>query len=944
VLTPTPAPPVPLAARLMSSRSSDHHHNHHGRGGRGGRGGSGFGGGGRGGRGGRGGHGGGGGGGRERLTDFTDFNKEDFKAKCELTLDLPFYVADPLDPRDFPEHLLNFQEGDEKDSCGMVKFLFNAARDALKAETDTAETEDVPERPIAFTAKFKERPNDFIVSEIDSKGQIVRLTSTELPPEDRNPEAADQAAADAAKQARAKQGEEALVKIKATLASELGDDATSECLTAFTNFVKESQAAIAQRAEIKAKIRSLRVEQGASRRAMEEFKARPLEEGESAEEHEAKALALAPKPEIEDQIAALQAELEKPYGSFIFPVCTGTLSKEGRKSLHECIRNGWSNEMITDVVPVSQVLGASAGDNSSSTESKSNAEAAAVSYTSTTGSLVRVLLADAVSGGRGRADIDKRSRQALTWRPGEDRRFLHFVLLKSNKETMELVNTLARTIHVSPKIFTCAGTKDKRGVTIQRMCAHKLAAPRLLGAIGQAPGAQFPTDLSEIGMNGIPNVFIGNFEYSADRIALGDLKGNHFSVTLRDVIPIDAQGTTDTATLAKHQRLLDMTCRSIKQNGFINYFGTQRFGSACVKSHYLGRALLRRDWKLAIELILSPRPTERSDVAALREDLKKTWDIPAIVRRLPSFLVAERSVLLSLAKFGPRALQNALTLLPRMLRMMYLHAYQSYLWNFAASVRVDPVLMGVASEPAKILTALEGDLVIVSTKQSPKQSAAKQDESKDSPGVTEDQEADSIVEPIEDLEGEGEGEGDLSVEEVQVHRVTAEDVAAGRFTLEDVVLPMHGGRTMLPSNAAGDVIRAILERDGLADTARVFSPTDIRDFNLPGAYRRLVVKPSDFQWSFSTENDSEEKDSNPKLNLKLEFSLPSSSYATMLIREVLHSGDFAKQTERFIHNPLRLGGKRSHDQAALSSSATSSAEDQGQEGDGFNTKRVELGE
>ena len=47
------------------------------------------------------------------------------------------------------------------------------------------------------------------------------------------------------------------------------------------------------------------------------------------------------------------------------------------------------------------------------------------------------------------------------------------------------------------------------------------------------------------------------------------------------------------------------------KNGFINYFGHQRFGTdSTVKTSDIGLALVKNQWESAIELILKPRPNE----------------------------------------------------------------------------------------------------------------------------------------------------------------------------------------------------------------------------------------------------------------------------------------------------------------------------------------------
>lgn len=69
---------------------------------------------------------------------------------------------------------------------------------------------------------------------------------------------------------------------------------------------------------------------------------------------------------------------------------------------------------------------------------------------------------------------------------------------------------------VSQNCLSYAGTKDRRGVTTQRMCAKRLTAKRL-------SSLRFP------------RLWLGNFEYKERQLNLGDLKGNRFLMALRFV-------------------------------------------------------------------------------------------------------------------------------------------------------------------------------------------------------------------------------------------------------------------------------------------------------------------------------------------------------------------------------------------------------------------------
>ena len=76
---------------------------------------------------------------------------------------------------------------------------------------------------------------------------------------------------------------------------------------------------------------------------------------------------------------------------------------------------------------------------------------------------------------------------------------------------------------------------------------------------------------------------------------MGDLNGNRFSLTLRDVEPQDSE-------------LIEKTLTCFNENGFINYFGMQRFGTLSIPTHVIGIALLNGNWKEAVDLLLMEKP------------------------------------------------------------------------------------------------------------------------------------------------------------------------------------------------------------------------------------------------------------------------------------------------------------------------------------------------
>ena len=92
--------------------------------------------------------------------------------------------------------------------------------------------------------------------------------------------------------------------------------------------------------------------------------------------------------------------------------------------------------------------------------------------------------------------------------------------------------------------------------------------------------------------------------------------------------------------------MLEDAAAKVKKHGFINYFGTQRFGtgpicftqlvfmycltspsSGTINTHDIGRMLLQSKWSEAIDLLLKPRPFEEQASTEARTYFQQTGDI-----------------------------------------------------------------------------------------------------------------------------------------------------------------------------------------------------------------------------------------------------------------------------------------------------------------------------
>ncbi|XP_027163994.1 multisubstrate pseudouridine synthase 7 [Coffea eugenioides] len=383
-------------------------------------------------------------------------------------------------------------------------------------------------------------------------------------------------------------------------------------------------------------------------------------------------------------------------------------------------------------------------------------------------------------------------------------KYLRFHLYKENKDTQEALGLIGKMLGIQPRSFGFAGTKDKRSISTQRVTVFKQRANRLAALNERLIGIK-----------------VGDFCHVNDGLLLGQLHGNRFTVTLRGVV-------------AESEAVIEASANALGKLGFINYFGLQRFGSGSVPTHLIGATLLRGEWKNAVDMILDPREGEKEAVGKVREYYKDTGDIEGTLRQLPRHLVAERAILQRL-KRSPGNYLQALKSIPRTLRMMYIHSYQSYLWNHAASMRV---------QKYGIDHVVLGDLVYCKEHCREAERGANYSEFEDGSSNDTSNHIDEI------------SEADLPEEkDVTVKVITEEDLSAGTYTVDDVVLPLPGSKVIYPMNDIEEVYCDLAKKDAIGLTESVHAVKEFSITNITGAYRRVFLKPKEFEWELLTYKD-----------------------------------------------------------------------------------------
>ncbi|KAM3673951.1 pseudouridylate synthase PUS7L isoform 3-T3 [Ammospiza maritima maritima] len=243
-----------------------------------------------------------------------------------------------------------------------------------------------------------------------------------------------------------------------------------------------------------------------------------------------------------------------------------------------------------------------------------------------------------------------------------------FTLQKENLETLEAIGLLAAELDVLPSDFSYTGIKDKKAITLQPMVVKKVTPERL---------KEIGNKMEKKGMK------IYNIRPAQQHLRLGQLKGNHFDIVVRDL----QHHSHDSGDL--EERIAEAV-ESVETKGFVNYYGPQRFGQGqIVQTDQIGLALLNEKMVKAVKLFFTPEDTDDPVNNAKRYFLQ-TEDAKGTLVMLPEFKVREKMLLRALNRYGVNheGCTKGWLNIPHSLRIFYVHAYCSKIWNEAASYRL----------------------------------------------------------------------------------------------------------------------------------------------------------------------------------------------------------------------------------------------------------------
>jgi tRNA pseudouridine13 synthase len=229
------------------------------------------------------------------------------------------------------------------------------------------------------------------------------------------------------------------------------------------------------------------------------------------------------------------------------------------------------------------------------------------------------------------------------------------VIEKRGIATLEALRRLSKALGVQERDLGYAGMKDAVGVTRQTVSIPRVAPEKVLSL--QLPG-----------------ITILSATLHGNKLRLGHLKGNRFRIRVREVLPGAAAAASESLAL-------------LERRGVPNRFGVQRYGVQG-NSHKIGGAVLRRDFKQAVDTLIGDPAAVSDERWRLAIEAYRRGELAESLSLFPGHFRVERELIGRLLQ-RPDGYERGFNSVPPRLKRLYLSAYQSALFDEVLERRLD---------------------------------------------------------------------------------------------------------------------------------------------------------------------------------------------------------------------------------------------------------------
>ena len=219
--------------------------------------------------------------------------------------------------------------------------------------------------------------------------------------------------------------------------------------------------------------------------------------------------------------------------------------------------------------------------------------------------------------------------------------FAVYLLRKNGIDTTHALGDIKKRIGLELKSL---GLKDSSAVTEQFVFStHKTKSPEKI------EGKKY--NLERIGFVKKP-------------LSKRDMIGNHFTIRIDD------------------------TSRNINEfsefEHILNFFGYQRFGSKRPITHIVGKKIVQKDFKGAVDVLLSSNSEyDTNQNNEIRNIISQSRNYSEIIDKIPKSMDIELTVMREMEKSNDPV--KAIRAIPLQMRRFYVQAYQSFLFNKTVS-------------------------------------------------------------------------------------------------------------------------------------------------------------------------------------------------------------------------------------------------------------------
>ena len=238
--------------------------------------------------------------------------------------------------------------------------------------------------------------------------------------------------------------------------------------------------------------------------------------------------------------------------------------------------------------------------------------------------------------------------------------FLLCAFTKRNWDFFSALKNISRKLGTIETKIGFAGIKDAKAITSQFITLDHFLKEEIMSL-----------RLKDISLYPIG--------YFREHLSAYYLLGNKFTITVRRL----------ERSFSEIEKAINEIIGELDEIGGIpNYFGYQRFGTVRPITHLVGKAIIKDNFEKAIMIFLTDySDSEHPSSRKARKDLYENQDYERSLKEFPNHLRFERLILSHLAK-KPKDYIGAFKRVPFGLQMLFVQAYQSYLFNLFLSERL----------------------------------------------------------------------------------------------------------------------------------------------------------------------------------------------------------------------------------------------------------------